>query len=358
MDEYAHQRLVQQNIDWCRVKDGLEKYPLIGKYFSMDELKEKAPSPFFCHYLAWRISQWYGCDATERYLALFDRLVGEAEKIDGWDASRLEDPKYEAYWSVLWELQVADAFARCARVSEVEWLPSGPDLRVLVDGQKCYVECYAYMKRYAAIMYIKKLLGCLSPHFEVKHTISVPMRLPNGQGLVKFLDELFKPFLDGGQHLACLQQKASKCGCADVCVPAGACNLSIYLTDSLTDPPPNSNNAHGGGVHFGRGFVVDAIEKAVGNKKDKNALASHRPNALMVNCALTAEDYVADLDQTLEFYKGRLPDYALKEEGISLDAVCFFAHGVDRRLCLHSGHALYSDHVLAGILSALDCADH
>ncbi|MCK4283018.1 MAG: hypothetical protein KAX44_01780, partial [Candidatus Brocadiae bacterium] len=265
MGDYAHQRLVERNIDWCRVKDGLLKYPCIGKHFCLKELKSNTPRPYFCHWLSWRMSNWMRSGRDHCYLRLLEGLVAKGEKLGGWDGQRLKDPSYKSYWSILWELQVADALDRHPQIDDVQWLREGPDLRACVDGKECYVECYVYMKSCAALEYIKDLLRCLSPHFEVWHRISAPMGLPTGEDLVAFLDKLFEPFLDGGKFLAELKAEAKCSGRADVCVPDGACNLRIYLSDPVTLAPPDPNNAHGMGAFFGEGFVVDAIQKAIQN---------------------------------------------------------------------------------------------
>jgi len=359
MEKYAHQRLAEKAIKWCRVERALAEYPHIANHFCVRELQQKAPFPYFCHYLAWRMSTSHGYVAGDSPLALFDCLIAEAKNLPGWDRKRLKDSSYKSFWSLLWELQVAEAFTRCPAVRGVQWLPHGPDLRIDVGGQECFAECYVYMKSCADREYIRDLLNEIDPHFQVRHRISVPMRLPTGQKLVEFLHELFEPFLDGGGFLAKLKDKARREGRADISIPQGACNLEIYLTDPQTSPPPDPKSAQGAGAFFGKGFVVDAVKKAVQNKTDRNALASNHPNVLLVNCLLP-EDYLGDLGQTLTFYGGKLPDCALTKAKGALDAACFFAHGVDRRLCLDSGHAVYSDrscHPLAGILSARDCGD-
>lgn len=345
----AQEELVTQNMDWSHVEAVLANYPNLGRFFTLEELQENQPPPYFCHYLAFRITKWRE-HGGERYLELFDKLVAKGTETDGWNEYRLSDASYDSYWTILWELQVADALQRHPDIGEVRWLPQGPDLQCCVDGAPCYVECYVYQKQYARLHYIEDLLQLLSPHFDVTHSISVRVCLPSD--IRSFFDNLFRPFAEDSFFLDRLKREARETGRAELDLPESVSNVRIALTDPETPAPPDSQNAHGAGAFCGEGYVVNAVDEAVRNKKGKNSLECHRPNVIFINCLL-ARDYTADLAATLSFYGGELPDSGFADHDF-VDAACFFAHGVDRRLPLSEGNAVYearSAHPFGTILS-------
>jgi len=350
--QYAQQGLVRQFVDWKRVKAALAQYPNIGSVFTVQELQKGAEAPYYCHYLAWRLSGWSGSTMGAKCLQLLDELIGAAGRMDGWNNRKLTDNKrYDQYWSHLWELQVADALQRHRAIQKVEWLASGPDLKLRVNGQPCFVECTVYTKSFAAEHYIRDMLGEKCPDLDVhvEHKTSVYLSIPDTP---EFLHELLAPFLCD-EYVQQLRREARERGRADVAVPQTARNLTIWLGHPRVLAPPDPDNAHGVGACFeGESFVDDAVEKVLGNKRDRNALSCNRPNALFVNFLL-AVDYPCDLDITVKRFGG-LPDRQfVTSPNEPIDALFFFYWGIDRKLSLSSCHPSFRDpsrHPLADLL--------
>ena len=341
---WAHQQLVEKYLDWDRVERRLLKHGNIGRRFSVEELREHAPPPYHCHYLAWRLGTWPENRGSEACFRLFDALIEKCSRLEGWgESERLGNPGYEVFWSHLWELQVAEALLRTESVDELVWLPKGPDLQVCINGRRCFVECYVYVKSFGAEQFIQDLLQQVDRRFRVEHMRGTPMTIPSN-GRETFLDQLFRPLLSSG-YVEGLREEASRRGRADVDIPDGACNLEAWLENPCVPRPIDQGNAHPDGMCF----VKDVLQKAVMNKAERNALSEHRPNMVCINASLGG-DYTVSSNTVLRLHE-RLPDRAVNDAAKdAVDAFAIFGNaGIDSCLRVSDGDFWYlarDDHPL------------
>ena len=138
---------VHELIDWERVRRRLRCYPAIGRAFPESMLRKSCDKPpFYCHCMAWRLGTWNAEDP----FANLETLLCRAEELPNWEheAPLLNDGDYGSFWSLLWQLQVAGHL--CEVGEHVRWSEAagGPDLSVVVDGRRWYVECYNVQKSY------------------------------------------------------------------------------------------------------------------------------------------------------------------------------------------------------------------
>src|SRR5262252_5138239 len=145
VESRAQQVLVERYISWDRVAQRLGRYEAIRRAFPLDLLhRHRATPPYYCHYMAWRLGTWF----NESLFARLDELLANAERLQGWSGERglLENPDFAAFWALVWQLQVAEHL--CEVGSEVRWGNPGPDLSVLIDGRRLFVECYVFRKSF------------------------------------------------------------------------------------------------------------------------------------------------------------------------------------------------------------------
>ena len=98
----------------------------MGKDFE----QHSSEGPYYCHWLVWRLGTW----GNEDFFNFFNYLLGFGRKLKGWNENKYgevaNDPSWNRFWSLLWELQVAKALGNLQNVTEIAWLQSGPDLKV------------------------------------------------------------------------------------------------------------------------------------------------------------------------------------------------------------------------------------
>ena len=59
MPQLAQQVLVERFLSWDRVHERLARYEHIGRAYPIELLeRHKTFSPYFCHYMAWRLGTW------------------------------------------------------------------------------------------------------------------------------------------------------------------------------------------------------------------------------------------------------------------------------------------------------------
>ena len=318
---HAYRELVHRCIDCGRIRSRLSRYPAIARHFPESVLKSCSDQPpYYCHYMAWCLGTWL----TEIYPENMERMLSAASLIDNWQQEFRQHQNscdFSKYWSLLWQMQVADFFkTRGARLS---WNPAGPDLSVEdLEGQ-FFVECYAYQKSYPIEEFIHEVLRCVDERIRVEHRAYLPFSLPKNGTTAGFLDELFQSFLKPGSVDQALQA-AARCWPHLFPVPSGAENFFVYIEGPSDAYQPGVLPNYTGDPPS---YLQDCISKAIGNKQDKNKLATHRPNLLAVNCLLSDEFFMAE--QRQKELSERIPEPDL---GSNLDAVLFTSTGVDKPL--------------------------
>lgn len=193
MAEPAHKILIQRYINWDLVKERLNRYENISKSYSLNNLQSCSnKAPFYCHYLGWRLGTW----ENETSFEFFDSLLANAFRLPNWKKSRIsEGCEFENFWSLIWELQVAQLFANYPGTN-LEWTNSGPDLRVNSGAEEFFVECTIYRKSFGLEEFINEILRHIHSWIEARHVPFNTFSLPKNEHVEPFLDELFRPFLD------------------------------------------------------------------------------------------------------------------------------------------------------------------
>ena len=114
----AHRQLVEEFVDWEFVVRRRLEYPAIGRAYDLDTLKGgSVRSPYYCHYMAWRLGTWEG----EAQFARLEELFRLAESLPDWKHERplLVSSEFADFWSLVWQLQVAEYLITIG--SDVRW---------------------------------------------------------------------------------------------------------------------------------------------------------------------------------------------------------------------------------------------
>ena len=313
----AHRQFVSRAISWDRVQQRLVEFPAIAKDFALDAMRSRqSQPPYYCHQMAWRLST-FGPGLLSRINQLFD----VAHRIPGWSSQRslIQDPNFGTFWSLLWQLQVAEFLTTLK--GNVSWGGAGPDLLIRRRNETVYVECYCYRKSFGLELFVEELLGQVDPNIRVFHQLFLPFSLPKDRKVDQFLDQFFTPFL---AH-AFLDDKRAEAEVAYpviLAMPAGAVNFVVYLEGLDADKYQPGLLPQGGGDRDN--YLALILREAISSKQSSNKLCIHRPNLLAVNYLLSADMQVAVcLDATA--------DVALGE---NIDGLTYGAVGIDRLLSL------------------------
>jgi len=285
MPDPAQQTLVERFIRWDLVDERLARYPSIRRAFPPDLLRrhQRTP-PYFCHYMAWRLGTW----SWEAFFVRFDQLLALAETLPGWAGERslLETPEYSAFWSLVWQLQMAEYL--CAVGRDVRCGNPGPDLSVDINDRRLFVECYVFRKSFGLKLFLEDVLSRVGNDIKLDHDYCLPFSLPQNDATSTFLDSALRPFLDAGELERLRVQARQR---YPVVVSRPASSLVIYLDgdepaeyDPAVVPSPTGDpDRH-----------LDLIlTEAVGQKSGANALERHRPNLVAVNYLLSTDAQVA-----------------------------------------------------------------
>jgi hypothetical protein len=313
------QQLVERFISWDRIRDRLGRYPAIARAFPLPLLlRHRTTSPYFCHYMAWRLGAW----STEALFERLEALLALAESLPNWEFEQplLEDPDFSTYWSLLWQLQVAEHLL--ATGENVAWARSGPDLRADVAGQRLFVECYVYRKSFGLKEFLYEVLSKLGPDIRFDYDFFLQFSLPGNAETAAFLDRTFTPFLDEAA-LAELRTQARIRWPVVVSRPASTLVISLDDPDDIACErfdPTVAPQHHGDPL----GYVRVALEEAIRAKASSNDLANCRPNLLAVNYLLSTDLSAADNLRAIEEVPVTLPP--------SLDGVAIASFGINGRL--------------------------
>lgn len=309
----SHKTIINQYLNWDLVEERLRRYKNINKYFPLNELKSCLDtSPYYCHYLSWRLGTW----ENEELFEFFDSLLFEAEQLSNWDRDRIyKGCEFENFWSLIWELQVAKLFSFQLK-GKVEWTKSGPDLKVDLDGNTFFVECTVYRKSFGLEEFISELIKPIHPWLKVSHRPFNKFSLPKNNLIDLFLDELLEPVMDP----IYLKEKIMESYNISPIVLSNSKEIeNIHIFIENPHRAENNFDQPWMGTGLPEGFLDTAVREALNNKRKSNELKVHRPNLLLVNFLL-GTDY--QLGKALR----NIPSPNLGEE---FDAVVLTECGID-----------------------------
>lgn len=311
----SQKALVGRFISWPLVKERLDQYEAIARAFPLALLERHRDSPpYFCHYMAWRLGTW----VNEVLFVRLEELLRHAERLPEWEHERslLESAEYADYWSLMWQLQVAEHLATVG--SDVRWSGGGPDLSATISGDRLYVECYVYRKSFGIALFLEDVLHMLGDDIKVDHDYCLPFVLPAGADTSTFLDKAIAPFLDPAL-LPRLREEARRR--YPVLIGNPASTLVIYVEGDDADAYDPSIHQSGTGDPDTHISVI--LREAVNAKAQSNQLGEHHPNLVAVNFLVSA-------DAQLAFHLREIqPMVELPEH---IDAVAIGAVGIDARL--------------------------
>jgi hypothetical protein len=336
MKEPAHKILIDRYLNWNLVKERLEYYKNIGKFYSLDNLKDcSTKAPYFCHYLAWRLGTW----TDEQWFEFFDKLLDNATKLPNWNKTRVpQGCEFDNFWSFIWELQVAQLFSYNYNTS-VEWMNSGPDLKVNSNVGQFFVECTIYRKSFGLEEFIGELLDHVHIQIRVSHIPFTIFSLPKNKNVEPFLDELCRPFLDE-EFLEKKLKEVQEISPIILPTPNGIENLYIFIENhnAKNFNPYQPWTATG----LPENFLDVIVKEVLGNKRSSNKLKLHRPNLLAVNLLLGVDFQLANA------VRRAIPTPNL---GAEYDAVFLTACGIDIIPSLKGFIYFYDDHPIKALLN-------
>ena len=316
----TQRQLVHELIDWQMVKQRLQRFPAIGRAFPVECLNSRQETPpYYCHYMEWRLGTWN----SESCFSRLDELLAGAEKLPCWSAkaSQLKSADFSEFWSLVWELQVAEYL--CGIGSGVQWASSGPDLSVQVESETWYVECYTYRKSFGLMLFIEELLQQLDGAIRVQYDLCMRFSLPTDRERSRFLDRTLSNFtnpayIERARSMALKEHPVlllSTCGNSLVVYMEGP-DPQIYVPGVVPNRTGDSQT-----------YLKVALSEAIRAKQNANSLGKRRPNLVAVNFSLSADTQFA-LSRADDL-KLSIPDTQL---GPSLDALAIAAVGIDERL--------------------------
>ena len=281
----AQRHFVHELIDWDRVEERRKRYPAIGRTFPLDILRKyEERSPYYCHYMAWRLGTW--CD--ESSLQRLEELLCRAEALNHWDHEKeplVKSADFGTFWSLVWQLQVAEYLREIG--TEVSWAKSGPDLTVTVGGERWFVECYTYHKSFGLFLFLQEeLLLKIDQSLRASYDRCLRFSLPqNPKDQTSFLDKILSPFLDP-TYLTTKKEEAKKQYPVLLYKDRNS-SLRVYVKGdgSGVYSSPDEDEKIGDE----KTYLEVALEEAIKAKQDKNRLAEHHPNLVATNYALSMD---------------------------------------------------------------------
>jgi hypothetical protein len=221
----------------------------------------------------------------------------------------------------------------------VEWMNSGPDLKVISTAGQFFVECTIYRKSFGLEEFINELFSHIDSQIKVRHIPLNIFSLPKDKNLEPFLDELFKPFLDD-MFLEEKLQESQEISLVNLPVPKGTRNLYVFIENrGAKNFSPDQPWAATGPAE---GFLDVALREILDNKRSSNELKLHRPNLLAVNLLLGLDFQLANA------VRGNIPNPNL---GPGFDGVFLTACGIDKTPSFDGYIHFYDTHPVKELLT-------
>lgn len=327
----AHRELVHQFVDWELIGRRHSEYPAIGRAFDLATLKSGSEKPpYYCHYMAWRLGIWKGVGLLER----LEELLLQAESLPNWKHERplLTSHEFADFWSLVWQLQVAEYLVTIG--SDVRWAKDGPDLSVVVNDERWFVECYTLRKSFGLLRFLEELLERIDPALRINYDQCMKFQLPNNSKREEFLNDVIAPFLTP-TYLAEAKSAATK-KYPVVLFEHSSSSLRVYVEGDDVDvytPGVIPNR-----VGKPEDYLKVALREAASAKRESNKLDRHKPNLVAVNYLLSTDYQLAtSLRRTDRSSLGLEVDPAI-------DALAVSVVGVDERLTKKALEVVHGSH--------------
>lgn len=300
MIEPAQKILVRKYLDWNKVSDRLSLYKYIGQHYSLTAIQDcSGKSPYYCHYLSWRLGTWL----NEDVFIFLNELLKNGSELPNWNKKIGNEPpnrryEYKNFFHFLWELQVAKFFSEIKGVS-VEWMTSGPDIKISSKGETFYIDCYTFTKSFAIELFIEELLLQIHHSIRVLHTSCIKFSLPKDNEVRNFLDEIFRPYIDS-HFIESKVKEAEKGYPVMLPTPRGIDNFYIYMEGNNPNKyiPGRLPNASGRPEDY---LLICFKEAILAKQKQLN---NYHPNILAVNYLLSRDfQMAANRQEDLKFIR-------------------------------------------------------
>lgn len=343
--EPAQREWVHRLLDWKLVEARSERFPAIGRTFPLTLLRKyEEVAPYYSHYMSWRLSTW----RDETLLERLEELLLGAETLPNWKqekASLVGSRDYSEFWSLVWQLQMAEYLSSVG--SEVAWGSQkgpSPDLSAVVDGQRCFVECYVPRKSFGLLNYLEDVLSRVNQNIRVSYDLCLPFRLAGSSSVTDFVDQVLKRCLDVNRLAEAKRAAATqypvvlfKDEDSSLCVYVRGENSDKYkpgVVPKLTGCPER--------------YLELVLREAVEAKRFSNGLGGHRPNLLAVSFLLSKDFQLA------EALRG-LPAAAQidADAGATIDALAVSTAGIHERLSKEKLKIVLDSRAASGALERL-----
>lgn len=279
MQKPAHKIFIHEFLDWNKVQERLRHYKHIANHYDIRYLKECSEKPpYYCHYLAWRLGTW----RNEKLFEFFNDLLAFGSSVKNWKSNNnlLRSYSFDDFWGLLWQLQVAKYFSRKKDIN-IEWMSSGPDLKITTGKEDIFIECYTQRKSFGLEIFIQEIFKHIHPSIRVEHTQYIRFSLPKDSEIEKFLNYIFMPYIDP-KFLESKLKEAEKEWPVLLSVPEDTKNFNISLEGDDPDNYVAGDNACGDPENY----LNISIREALNNKKLSNDLKNSHPNIFAVNFLL------------------------------------------------------------------------
>lgn len=324
--EPAQRQLVHRLLNWDLVRDRCGRFSAIGNMFPMEAMEKCADSsPYYCHYMSWRLGTW-------RDESLFERLndlISCAETLPNWQEEKrplVASADFAEFWSLVWQLQVAEHLCRVG--TDVRWTKrrggvASLDLSATVAGQQWFVECYSQRKSFGVLGFLEDILPRIGRDISTSYDACLPFQLPMDRERASFLDEVLGRFLDGDM-LADARKSARTRYPAVLCEHPGS-SLCVYLRGANVDAyTPGVVPNQTGSPRF---YVERVLQEAVKAKENSNGLKCHHPNLVAVSYLLGR-----DFQTATALREQRVITEMAPELGPNVDVLAVSTIGIDERL--------------------------
>lgn len=327
--EPAQRQLVHGLLNWDLVRDRCGRFSAIGRMFPMEAMEKCADSsPYYCHYMSWRLGTWQNESLFER----LNDLISCAEALPNWQEEKrplVASADFAEFWSLLWQFQVAEHL--CSAGTDVRWTKgrggvASPDLLATVAGQEWFVECYVPRKSFGVLEFLKDILWRIDRDVCTSYDACLPFQLPMDRERTPFLDEVLGRFLDGA--VLADAREAARTKYPVVLYKHPASSLYVYLRGDNVDAytpgvVPNRTGSP-------RPYVERVLREAVRAKENSNGLKCHRPNLLAVSYLLGGFQTATRLRE-----QGVIAEMA-PQLGPNIDVLAVSTVGIDERLTRES----------------------
>lgn len=315
--------IIQKYLNWDLVEVRLAKYLAIARAFPLKMLKSRsAKPPYFCHYAAWRLGTW----TDERLVARFDALLSIAELLPNWPAERklLQGGDYADFWSLYWQLQVADFLHR--KCLSPAWTGAGPDIKVQTPFGPAFIECFVFRKSFGIEAFLEDLVQQTCVTASILRDSALPFAVASEALLTDEISKLLLPFIDECE----LSRKQALAVHAYPVVLSEGQHARMRIV--LNGPNIDAYDSSIGSTSVGdpTEHLRIALGEAVQAKAGKNGLKAHHPNLVLVNLLLSRDAQGALYRSSLRGQE--LPPLRVPSD---IDAIALSVVGIDRALEVH-----------------------